>query len=234
MIIFLIIVLILLISIILAGFYIKAKLQQFTLKYFGTKDLKEAIKKSEIEYSLEKKSLSSMEPMYKTYLEKDFPGININELKSLVEESLTYYFTAINKKDANSFKMDCDTVKSKIINIVENDKKTMFNDLKIHRTVINKYEKKNGVATIIFQSSLEYYKTDKEVTNQKIQARYNTEFIYVIDASKVSENQKSLGLNCPNCGASIKSIGEKYCDYCGTGIKEIIKRSWVVNNIYEK
>ena len=36
---------------------------------------------------------------------------------------------------------------------------------------------------------------------------------------------------CSNCGAPITSIGEKYCNYCGSGIKEIVKRVWILNNI---
>ena len=38
-------------------------------------------------------------------------------------------------------------------------------------------------------------------------------------------------LNCPNCGAPITTLGEKYCRYCNTGIKDLVKRSWVINNI---
>lgn len=57
--------------------------------------------------------------------------------------------------------------------------------------------------------------------------------IYVYDVSKSNSlTIKALGLNCPNCGAPVTSLGDKKCEYCGTGIKDIVKKNWVINKFY--
>ena len=57
------------------------------------------------------------------------------------------------------------------------------------------------------------------------------EFIYIIDEERIKPNQKLVGLNCPNCGSPIKTLGLKYCSYCGTGVKDIVKKSWICNDV---
>ena len=44
----------------------------------------------------------------------------------------------------------------------------------------------------------------------------------------------AIGINCPNCGAPVKNLGQKYCDYCGTGIREINVRSWSFESVKEE
>ena len=39
---------------------------------------------------------------------------------------------------------------------------------------------------------------------------------------------------CPNCGAPVKTLGEKFCQFCGTAIKEINIRSWKFNSVNEQ
>ena len=57
----LVIILVLLLSIVFVGFYIKNKISNFTMKYFGTPDLKDAIEQSEITASSTPKSVFSVE-----------------------------------------------------------------------------------------------------------------------------------------------------------------------------
>ena len=96
---------------------------------------------------------------------------------------------------------------------------------------------------IIFQSAVEYYSyvTDEtgKITNGdknlKTQTAYDISLVYIQDIDKVNEQKKdksSIGLNCPNCGAPIKNVGKKFCEYCGTGIKEINIYSWKFNRIF--
>ena len=68
---------------------------------------------------------------------------------------------------------------------------------------------------------------------KKVQKRIKTEYIYVIDSNQVKGSLKALGLNCPNCGAPIKSLDKKVCSYCQTGIVDLVKKSFVLNDIYE-
>lgn len=208
-------------------------MRNFTQKYFGTTDLKCAIEQSEILSSETPKSISCMERLINPSLEKDFPDLNVNELKSMAKEAIIQCLSAIenkNLKDINYNGKIKSWIKSKIEDL--KDKKVSFDSIKFHRTTISKYEKNKGIATIGLQTSLEYFmKIDNEI-GKKTQDRFKLEFIYIIDENKVDKKIRTLGLNCPNCGAPIKSIGEKVCVYCGSGIKEIVKRVWSLNNIY--
>lgn len=223
MIIFLLILLIL-ISLILIGI-IKIKL--YLKNTFNVNSLKELISKTELEEETREKTLYGMESIYKPILEKDFNNLNINELKSIAEKSIIECYKFINERSTDKFKCESEKVISWVNNKINslNDNDT-YSDIKIHRTVLNKYEKNNSVATITFQTSYEY-----KFNNKKIQSRMQTEFIYIIDADQVDGNV--IGLNCPNCGAPIKNLGNKNCDFCGTGVVDIVKRTWFLNNMKE-
>lgn len=216
-----------------AYLYIKKKVKMFTTKYFGTTNLKDAIEKSELLDSETPKSLSSMESISLNQIKKDFPNMNINELKSVAEKSILECLDAIENKSTNNINIKSDKVISWIKSRINDLKNTeiKYDKVKFHRTVINKYEKVGGIATIYFQSALEYFYKENNNIGKKVQDRFKLEFIYIIDESKVEQSKKVLGLNCPNCGATITSLGEKVCKYCGTGIKEIVKKTWTLNNI---
>ena len=179
------------------------------------------------------KSVSSMDNLYLTKIKKDFPDLNINELKSDCEKIILDTLNAIEKKDEyaliSSEKVNS-YIKSKIDDL--KDSNVIYDHIKIHRTVISNYERNDNVATITFVSSLEYfYKKDNEL-GMKIQTRFKCEYIYIINSSKIG-NVKALGINCPNCGAPIKTLGHKYCEYCNVGIVDIVKKNWIINNIKE-
>ena len=231
---FLVTLLILLIAIIICGYFIKYKVSQFTMKYFGTKDLKEAIEQSEIAASTTPKSVFSVENVSLKKVNKDFPDLNINELKAEAEKAIFDVFKAVENKDRNAFLEVNQNINSFINSMIDDAGKSnvRFDNIKIHRTVINRYEKTSSTANIYFQTSFEYYKQVGKGLGMKVQDRMKTEFIYVFDSLKY-DNKKSLGLKCPNCGAPVKSLGNKVCEYCGVGIRDIVKKNWVFNKIIQ-
>ena len=228
----LIIFLILLITVAILYFIIAHKLKKTWKEFFGDKSIKEVMNEQQIETENTPKSLFGMETSYLGQIKKDFPDLNINEIKSIGENYIIKYLNAIEEKDKTKLDHVSDKMKSVIeskINDLKN-KQVNYDNIKIHRTVLSRYEKKNGLATITLQTAFEYIYKENNKT-KKIQDRYNTEFIYIIDSEKTKS--KAIGLNCPNCGAPIKNLGEKYCNYCGSGIKDIVKRTWILNNIYQ-
>lgn len=212
---------------------LKKKFQAFLLKYFNTTDLNKVIEESEWEAENTPKSVFGMESVYKNRVLKDFPEVNLNEIKSMVEKSVLDIFQAIENGNIEDFKSGS----SKAISFVESriqdykNKDVKLDQIHFHKTVLSKYENKNGIATMYFQTSLEYYLTTNKIKRKKVQDRYKVDFIYIVDSSKVSDNEKALGLNCPNCGAPITDIGVKTCKYCGSGALEIVNRVWAFNNI---
>ncbi|MCX7773779.1 MAG: zinc ribbon domain-containing protein, partial [Clostridia bacterium] len=81
------------------------------------------------------------------------------------------------------------------------------------------------------QSALEYV-LSKNAKKTKTQSRVETEFVFILE-DKGLEAGNGAGLNCPNCGAPVRNLGFKTCEYCGTGLVEIAKKVWTLNNIKE-
>lgn len=209
---------------------LRQKIREFCLKYFHTTDLKSVMEQAEIEDQELPKSLSSMDSIYLERINKDFPGINVNELKSMSKDVIFNIFRAIDMKDS-SLALDC--VRSLVESKISNNKgKTVKHDnLNIHKVVISKYENDRGVATIHFGCSFEYYYSEDDKVRKKVQDRAMIDFVYIIDESKVSVEKKNLGLNCPNCGSPLSYVGEKICKYCKTPIVDIVKRVWTCNGV---
>ena len=228
---FLIGVIVFILFVVFCYFFMKRKISAFTLKYLGTTNIKSAIEAAEIEDQEVPKSLSSMDSIYLEQIKRDFPDDNINELKRMSEKVILDAFNAIERKDSSLIKNE--KIKSfvdSMINDLGNDL-VSYDNFKIHKTVVSKYENSNGIATIYFGSSFEYYYTKGDSIRKKVQDRAKCEFIYVYVVDKISHSKKVLGLNCPNCGSPVKSLGNKRCSYCGTGIIDIVKKVWTCNDI---
>ena len=231
----LLLILLLLGGIVFCIIYITKKVRAFLQTYFHANTLKEAIENSKIEDENTHKSISSMESIYLDKIRTDFPDLNLNELKSKAEANIINVLDTIEAKDIEKLNNKNEKVVAFTQNKIDDlkDDKVSIDNIKIHKTLLNKYDVGNGIATINISSSLEYfYKKGNEI-GHKIQTRFKTEFIYIIDASKLHNNVKGLGLNCPNCGAPVKTLGHKHCEYCNTGIVEIVSRVWIINNIHE-
>ncbi len=227
---FLIGVIFLALFIIFGYLFIRNKIKQFTRKYFGGNDLKSIIEEARLEDEEVPKSLSSMDSIYLEQIKHDFPDLNINELKRMSENEIISVYKAIETKNIKDIK--CEKIKNfinKVISSLKNDS-VGFKCLKIHTTVVSKYEKSGGVATIYLSTAFEYllYKNDKLV--RKVQDRVKTEYIYVIDASKISISKKVIGVNCPNCGSPITDLSGNCC-YCGSKIIDIVSRVWMINDM---
>ena len=215
--------------------FITRKVRGFLMTYFNTPSLKQAIENSKIEDENTHKSIASMESVYLDRIENDFPDLNMNELKSKAEANIMNVIDTIESKNIDHLKNKNEKIVAYTQHKIDDlkDKKVDIDNINIHKTLLNKYDVNNGIATITFASSLEYfYKKGSEI-GHKIQTRFKTEFIYIIDASKLHNNVKGLGLNCPNCGAPVKTLGHKHCEYCNSGVIEIVKKVWVINNIKE-
>lgn len=227
---FLIGVLILITFIIFCYLYMKIKIKKI-INQFGVSSVKQLIEKTEWENEDQPKSLSSMDSIYLERIKEDFKDLNINELKRMSEKVILDYLEAIEKKDSSKIKNE--KIKAHIdsrINDLKEETVT-YDSIKFHKTVISKYENNKSIATIYLSSSLEYFYQRGNKIKKKVQDRYKVEMLYIIDATKLPASQKSLGLNCPNCGSPIKSLKTNKCTYCGTINLDIVKRTWTCNDI---
>lgn len=223
---FLIGIIILILFIIFCYFYVR----NIFRKYLGTSNLKEIIRDAKLEDFEVPKSLSSMDSVYLEQIRKDFPDMNINELKRESERIILDTFQAIEKGDISIIKVG--KIRSFVRKKISENKgkKVRYKNFKIHKTVISKYERKGGIATIYFGSSFEYvYISSYE--EYKKQDRAMLEFIYVFDMGEDAHNKKTFSLSCPNCGAPIHDLGKKRCSYCSSYIVDVVKKCWICNDL---
>ncbi len=227
---FLIGVIVLIVFILGTYIYIKIRVRKVLDEagYVG-QSLWDIIREAKLRHQMEPKSLTSMDSIYLSQVKEDFPSININELKRQSEEVILNCFNAIEKKSSKGFKGKIKSFVDDMINDYEG-KNVKFDEFKIHKTVLAKYKKEKGTATLYFASSFEYI-LNVDGKCEKVQDRARTEFIYIIDESLIGHKQNAIDFHCPNCNSPITNLGEKKCKYCGTAIVEVIGRIFGCDNI---
>ena len=185
-----------------------------TLKMvFGKGGLIEEYKRQEQMLEETPKSVASMTRIFAPQISKDFPGINLEQFEARAQQQLVAALQAISAGDMGSIARASD-------------------ELKEHQTEISNYQKKGGTCVITFQSAVEHYhykeKAGKIIwgyKDRKLQTKYNMELLYVQDAAQQTEGN-AFGLNCPNCGAPMKGLGQQICEYCGSPVVPVDTRVW--------
>lgn len=227
---FLIGVILLIVFILGTYLYIKIKIRRsLDQAGFVGQSIWDIIREARLRHQMEPKSLSSMDRIYLEQIKEDFPGININELKSQAEKVILDCFNAIEKKSSKGLKGKIESFVDDMIN--DYDGKTVkFDEFKIHKTVLSDYRKEKGVATIYFSTAFEYI-LNVDGKCEKTQDRAKTEFIYIINESEIGHHQNAIDFHCPNCNSPITNLGQKKCSYCGTAVVEVVGRIFGCNNI---
>lgn len=245
-----IIILILILAVILSIYcgirYLQHKTRRISQTLFGTSDITQAAQQLKQEYATTPKSVSGMTRLLLPKLASDFPDFQYDEMKERAENVLIQYLRAITERNPSILTDGNTELNQQLENHIQmlstKDLWEHFDQIKLHRTEINQYRKTAGRCIITFQTSLEcyHYVTDlsssiKEGSNDyKYQTKYNTDLIYIQDRNLVeNELDNALGINCPNCGAPLSSLGAKVCEYCNTPIIEINIHAWSFCNIEE-
>lgn len=211
---------------VIAYIYLVNKLRGFGFKGNSLSELKDDIK--EFSDSLPKQ-VSGMTSIFLPQILNDFKDFNLNELYLLVEKSIRETLNAIENKDLSilndkDFSLINKKFKFQLEDLINSDILYTYDDIDFHKHAIKNYSNKNGVATIEITSSLEYFYSKSangeviEKNKKKKQARYITKFVYIVDNDAYKKDINIYGLNCPNCGAIIQSLGSKKCSYCKTGL----------------
>jgi len=192
------------------------------------------------------KSVSGMTSLMLPRIIRDFPDFDYDEMRERTKLLLKAYLNAIDQSNVNVLTDAGDEVKQDVRNIIydltNNRQSRHFDSVKIHQIEIKNYNKTAGRCVITFELSVEYFDYTMDTAGNivagsktsKRQTRYNIDLIYVQDREIVEQTgSNALGINCPNCGAPLKMLGAKTCQYCGTGIVDINLRAWVFNRVSE-
>lgn len=219
------------------------KLRRLSQALFGTTDFIEGWNRQADVLAETPKSVSSMTRLMEPQIMRDFPEFSWEEFKHKAENMLTSAFLAIASNDSGRLVDASEDIRKQVNNIIEGNRTAgiceTYSEIEIHQTEIANYSKSNGKCVITIQSAVGYfhYKTqDGKVIagdkNRKTQTKYNMELIYIQDSDR-ADLGNAMGTVCPNCGAPIKSLGAKYCEYCGLGITPINIKVWSLHKFYE-
>ena len=244
----LIIILVLLAIVVIGGLTLVIIGKNLFEQFFPGKTVKQVVAERDYEEQNVQKSVSSMTRMYLPRIAKDFPEFSWEEWKSNVENVISSYLYAISKKDASILSEFAGyNIEQKVENIISNDTaagiKKNYADVKVYTTEIKRYTKEKGLVHIKLESAVSHFvwhtregKVVYGAQNKRKQTKYTTVLTYIQDYDQVMHSYSgdtSIVLTCPNCGAPIKNLGQKYCDYCGTGIVEISTKVWRITDIDE-
>lgn len=247
-----IIILLLILTVVIAIWcviaYLRNKIRETSRALFGTSDISQAAKQMRQEYATTPKSVSAMTSLLLPKIVMDFPDFQYNEMKDRSENVLTSYLRAVDRNNASLLQDGNSELKNQLENQIQmlsaQDMQEHFEQIHIHRTEISSYRKSKGRCIITFQSALECYHYTTSTADHssilngsreyKYQTKYNIDLIYIQDRNLVeNEWDHALGVNCPNCGAPLSSLGAKKCEYCDTPIVEINIHAWSFSNIDE-
>lgn len=246
-----VIVILCLVLAIIAAIYIgvrrlQRKTREFSRAVFGTSDLRQGVEKMKADMATTPKSVSAMTSLLLPKIVKDFPDFEYNEMKERADNVLTSYLRAINDQNAGVLQDGNTELKQQLENrlgmLSGSGRREHYEQIRIHRTEISQYRKTEGRCIITFQSALEcfHYVTGEDGTvidgskEYKYQTKYNTDLIYIQDRNLVeNELDHALGVNCPNCGAPLSSLGAKMCEYCGSPVIEINIHAWSFSDVEE-
>lgn len=239
-----------LIVVLVCVFIIKRKIQKFSMEAFGTKSFLQGYKERKRMLSETPKSVRSMTPIYLAQITSDFPEFDYDLYREKAMSVLRSYFVSIAGKDTSNLTEECSlTLKNNVQGIIEGLNSRCytqhFDEVAIHSMEICRYIKNGATVNIIFNSAVGLYNyitddrnNDKIVfgsEEEKLQTVYNVELVYVQDADKMNVySGDAVGIHCPNCGAPIKNLGIKFCEYCGTGVTEVNFRSWKFDAVHEE
>ncbi len=222
----------------------RQKVREFSNLAWGTDSLSEGVRKMQQEYSETPKSVSAMTGLYLPKIKKDFPEFQYDEMKTRAENVLCSYLLSIDRNNPGELKEGNRELRDKLemyISMLKGKgQREYYQKIKIHRTEISEYKKRDGRCIITFQSAIQflYYMQDEQgkllAGNKEMytQEKYDIDVIYIQDREKIAnELDLSLGVNCPNCGAPISGLGSKLCAYCQTPVVEINIYAWTFSNV---
>ena len=235
------------VTIAVAVYKIKTGIEQVSRKIFGTSSFIDGINEQKRKMNSYPRSLQAVTSLELPRIRKDFPQFDYADYAQKAQSLLRSYFNALEEKNPDMLTGECtDALKASVEGIVADLESSgysqTFNEVVIHKTEISKYVKDGVTATITFVTAVAHYayvedSNGKLVHGEKnlsVQAVYETDLVYVQDVDKMDVEGTAMGLTCPNCGAPIKNLGQKFCEYCGTGVTEVNIRTWKFDAIREQ
>lgn len=219
------------------------KLRSMSSQLFGTTDFVQGLKMAADIQAETPKSVSAMTRLMEPQIMRDFPEFSWDEFKHKAENMLISALLAITTNNPDRLAEASEDIQKQVINIIEDNRANnvgeTYSDIEIHQTEIADYRKRDGKCIITIQSAVgyRYYKMQdgKLIAgskDRKTQTKYNVELVYIQDVDSARLGS-AVGTVCPQCGAPVKNLGAKYCEYCGSGVTPLNIKVWSLHKFYE-
>ncbi len=231
------------------GFF--RKIEKQTGKKIRADDLIKGFKESELG-DKSPASLNGMDRIYLPAIHKEFPDFQLAAVIPQVETFVKTWLDSIEAKDSSSLdKLTIspslkDRADEIIADLRSQNISVFYDNIVIHRSVISEFVKENGMTIIRFQSAVGYLNYTLDSKGKVIRGSKDKkeETVYVVSYARISDAEIArqsgvvdvIGLNCPNCGAPIRSSNVSFCEFCGTGMKNLADDvfGWTFTDIKEK
>ena len=237
----------LLLVIVGVGVLIKVRLSHFSRQAFGTSDIIKGYNEQKKKLSETPRSVHSLTGIYLPEILRDFPEFDAEHYRMGAQAVVRAYLNAIAAGSTATLPQDITlALKNEIVEIIEglaeNGQKQFFNQPVIHDAQIARYIKDGKSVTILYSVSVGVYSYVEDQNGElisgdrdnKLQTIFDVGLLYVQDAVEMGVSGEALGLTCPNCGAPVRNLGQKFCEYCGTGVIEVNTRVWKFNSVREE
>lgn len=189
------------------------------------------------------RSLTSTEPISLPELKKDFPELNVAELKNAAARLLSDVMigpkepavasVALEGRPAGDAGTEAVVVTAGQESQVSGERaiaEAWWQMIKpdkpvsrafVHRIAIKRYERGQSNCTLTLQAALEYGGED-----WRMQDRADLQYVFI----RVDEG-KGISLVCGNCGAPVRSLGAKACDFCQSVLDPLNRRVWRLDRV---
>ena len=153
---------------------------------YGVNTLLEGMKAQEIDYANTPKSVSSGTSIYLPQIMRDFPEFHLEEMRERAENVLRSYLYSINEENSRHLTEGTDELRAELDTEIamrrSEDTREHFEDIRIHKTEIFKYNKQKGRVSIVFQSAvghINYVERNGKIIKGKKDRFSQCRYVYV-------------------------------------------------------
>ena len=181
------------------------------------------ISKADLEAETTPKSLSSAEPLLLDRIRRDFPEYNPELIRQRVMKDARVFYESAQAGKCLYGDGVSDQLKERLPSYLPPD---VAGGIQVHKVALSAYDDASQDRVLTFQAAAAFQDT-AGVTRQR---RLILTYLAAWSTDTVTGVKRA---NCPNCGAPVRTVGSKVCQYCGTALKVWAGTSWLLTDLRE-
>lgn len=167
--------------------------------------------------------------------------INIEEAQQFVQHTLISMFRTIEEYNMYNISYYSDLIYYKLKDIISKQKELQqneyFKNVNIDSVYLVDVEESKGYTSLVFEINISlkhYIQQNTEIIfgnpDETIADRYIISIVYVDNVAEMEYETKRTnihGVNCPNCGESLRELKDIECMVCGNDNSSLIEKRFV-------